>query len=90
MKIKEIAQDFKFESVMYFENLLEHIINLCESVLNDKYLLKNYINKKEEQLTDYGKKIKKVYGQLVSIVDDLKKIHQQKKKTIIKLHAFEY
>jgi len=89
-KIKEIAQDFKFESVMFFENLLEHVIYLCESVLNDKYLIKKYISKNEDELTEYGKEIKRLYGQLVLIVDDLKKILRQKKKTNIKLHAFEY
>ncbi len=44
-KIKEIAQDFKFESVIYFENLIEHVINLCENVLNDSYLIKKLYKK---------------------------------------------
>ncbi len=80
LKIKEILQDFKFDVVNYFENLMEHVIILCEGLLNDRYLLKNYVEKKEEELTHYGRKIKKIYGQLVRILDDLKKIHRMKQK----------
>lgn len=87
-KIKEIAQGFKFDSVIYFESLMKHVILLCEKILNDKYLISKYIKKTDHELTDYGKKIKKVYGQLVTIVDDLKKIYKLKKKT--KSNNFEY
>ncbi len=80
-KIKEIAQGFKFDSVIYFEDLMEHVIMLCNKVLNDRYLISKYIKKSDNELTDYGKKIKKAYGQLVAIVDDLKKIYKLKKKT---------
>ncbi len=80
MRIREILQDFKFDVVNYFENLTEHVIILCESFLGEKYLLKKYVEKKDEELTEYGRKVKKVYGQLVGILDELKKIHRMKKE----------
>ena len=79
LKIKEISQEFKFDAANYFENLMEHVIHILNNIVNDNYLIKNYINKDEDSLTPYGRQIKKVYGQLVTILDDLKKILQSKK-----------
>jgi len=89
-KIKEIAQEFKFDAVHYFENLIKHVIHICENVLNDRYLVKKYIDKDEELLTPYGKQIKKTYGQIVNILDDLKKIYKIKKSSINKNQVYAF
>ncbi len=79
-RIKEIVQDFKFDAVNYFENLMEHVIVLCETILNDRYLIKKYVQKKDEELTEYGQKIKRLYGQMVVLLDELKEIHKMKQE----------
>ncbi|MCC8194909.1 MAG: hypothetical protein LIP28_09725 [Deltaproteobacteria bacterium] len=68
--------DLKFEIVSYFDPLVANIIAIGESILNDRYLLVNYIEKKDESLTARGMEIKKNYRKLVSLVDEFKAIRK--------------
>lgn len=76
-----LVQDLKFEIVQYFDTIVSHAIHTCETILNNPYLRKKYIEQDDEQLTEYGKKIKKLFGQLVALVDDLKAIRKTRAET---------
>ncbi|MGE4441266.1 MAG: hypothetical protein AB7D27_07235 [Desulfomicrobium sp.] len=73
-----ILADLKFEFAHYFDPLVSKAIFFSESMLNDRYLIRSYVTPKEEQLTENGQKIKKLYRRLVSLVDELKAIRKTK------------
>ncbi len=74
--ITEVMHDLKFEIVNYFDELVGNVIFFGEKIMNDNYLLKNYIQKRDNDLTSYGMDIKKQYRKLVSLVDDFKAIRK--------------
>jgi len=76
----EILNDLKFEIVNYFDNLVEHVLSLGEMILNDRYLLRNYIKKKDMELSPYGQSVRKTYGRLVSLLDEFRSIRKVKKE----------
>lgn len=76
----EILNDLKFEIVNYFDNLVEHVLSLGEMILNDRYLLRNYIKKKDHELSPYGQSVRKTYGRLVSLLDEFRSIRKAKKE----------
>jgi hypothetical protein len=73
-----LLTDLKFEFAHYFDALINKAIFFSESMLNDRYLIRTYITPKEDQLTDNGLQIKKLYRRLVSLVDELKAIRKTK------------
>ena len=73
-----LLADLKFEFAHYFDALISKAIFFSESMLNDRYLIRTYITPKEDQLTDNGLQIKKLYRRLVSLVDELKAIRKTK------------
>ncbi|MBT8763412.1 hypothetical protein KFV02_05650 [Desulfohalobiaceae bacterium Ax17] len=76
--VNNILNELKFEVVNYFDELIFRTIFIAENILNDSYLLKRYVKKKDEELSKYGQKIKKLYGRLVTLVDELKSIRKTK------------
>ena len=76
--------DLKFEIVSYFETLVASIITIGEAILNDRYLLVNYIEKKDENLTARGLEIKKNYRKLVSLIDEFKAIRKTRTEMFAK------
>lgn len=66
----------KFEIVQYFDPLVVKAIAIGEATINDRYLIKKYIIPKEEALSPYGLHIRKLYGRLVSQLDELKSIRK--------------
>jgi GTP1/Obg family GTP-binding protein len=84
-KCTELINELKFEIVHYFDSLVERTLYLCNQILNDRYLQKKYVQKNKEQLTEYGKLVRKYYGRLVSLVDDIDSIRrtrlEQQKQT---------
>ena len=74
--VVEELHELKFEIVSYFDPLVASIINISESILNDRYLLSNYIEKKDDSLTKRGLEIKKNYRKLISLVDEFKSIRK--------------
>lgn len=65
-----IMHGLKFEIVSYFDTLVNSIIHSGEKMLNDRYLLRTYINKTESELTANGLEIRKNYRKLVALVDE--------------------
>ncbi len=76
----EILNDLKFEIVNYFDTLVERVLSLGDMILNDKYLLRNYIRKKDMELSAYGQSVKKIYGRLVALLDEFRSIRKAKKE----------
>ncbi len=74
----EILNELKFEIVNYFDKLVETTLKIGDRVLNDSYLRRNYILKHEDELTEYGMKIKKLYGRLVVILDEFRSIRKSR------------
>lgn len=73
-----VMNDLKFEIVNYFDKLVETTLNIGDRVLNDSYLRRMYIVKPDEELTDYGLKVKKLYGRLVIILDEFRSIRKSR------------
>lgn len=69
-----LLHSLKFEIVSYFDSLVNTIIVIGESMLNDRYLLRCYVEKPDSELTRNGLEIKRNYGKLVSLIDDFKSI----------------
>ena len=74
----ELLHALKFEIVSYFDSLVVTAISIGESMLNDRYLVRTYISKDEDSLTSNGLEIRKNYGKLVSLIDELKAIRKTK------------
>lgn len=77
-RMVELLSDLKFEASFYFESLMHTVQHIGNAVVNDKYLLNKYINVKEEGLSDYGRNVKKFYGRLVSLLDELRAISKSR------------
>ncbi|GFM35505.1 hypothetical protein [Desulfovibrio psychrotolerans] len=73
-----LLHGLKFEIVSYFEDLVNSVIALVEAILNDRYLRRNYIECREDELTPYGADIRKNYGKLVSLLDEFKAIRKSR------------
>lgn len=74
----KIVTEFKFEAVNYFPDLMEKAIHFTESIVSDRYMKRKYINQKDENLTPTGLHIKKYYGRLVGLLDELKAIRRMR------------
>lgn len=78
-----ILHDLKFETVRYFDSIVEQLIHLTERMLNDRYLQKKYISPPAEKLTPYGLSIRKLFGRIVQLLDDFYAIrNSHKSKTM--------
>ncbi|MDL2279758.1 hypothetical protein LJC15_03720 [Desulfovibrio sp. OttesenSCG-928-G11] len=71
-----LMRTLKFEIVTYFDSLVNTAIVIGESMLNDRYLLRSYIEKPDDELTQNGLEIKRNYGKLVTLIDDFKSIRE--------------
>lgn len=69
-----LLHNLKFEIVSYFDTLVNSIIHITDSILNDRYLKRTYIAKADQDLTPNGLEIKKQYRKLVALLDEFKAI----------------
>ncbi len=74
----ELMHELKFEIVNYFDELVIQAISICKAMLQDRYLVRNYRDKKDEELTGYGLDVKKYYGRLASQLDEFKAIRKSR------------
>ncbi len=77
----DLLTDLKFEFINYHDPLVFKAIYFAEVMLNDRYLIRSYINRKDDDLTDNGLQIKKLYRRLVSLVDELRAIRKTKSES---------
>ncbi len=76
-----VLADLKFEIVHYFDSLVTNVIAIGEDMLQDTYLVRTYIAIRDDDLTNYGRDIKRQYGRLVSHLDEFKAIRHTRKDT---------
>ena len=77
-EMNSIMNDLKFEIVNYFDKLVATTLSIGERVLNDPYLRREYIERPDDDLTEYGLKVKKYYGRLVVVLDEFKSIRKSR------------
>ncbi len=65
-----LLSDLKFEIANYFDQLVCHVLNLLEKILNDRYLVKNYVEPPVEKISPYGLEIRRNYKKLVALMDE--------------------
>ncbi len=71
-----LISELKFEFATFFKPLISQAIHFAEAMLNDRYLIRTYVREKDDNLTENGLRIKKLYRRLVSLVDELKAIRK--------------
>lgn len=77
----EVLRPLKFEVASYFDQLVLSIISCSERILNDRYLIRNYIAPQDDGLSVYGKNVKHTYGKLVSLLDDFTAIRKVRRES---------
>jgi hypothetical protein len=77
-QMNEHLQEMKFEIFPYFDELVQKMIALGDRVLRNSYLNKRYVQIRDEETSSYGIRIKKQYGRLVGLVDELNNIRKQR------------
>ncbi|MFW5487454.1 MAG: hypothetical protein ACNI3A_03380 [Desulfovibrio sp.] len=77
----EMLNDLKFEIVNYFDELVESILVIGEEILNDSYLRRTYIQPHEDHLTQYGLRIRKLYGRIVALLDEFEAIRKSRQES---------
>ena len=78
-----VLHDLKFETARYFDSIVEQVIYLTERMLNDRYLQKKYISPPAEKLTAYGLSIRKLFGRMVSLLDEFYAIRNSKQNQTV-------
>ncbi|WP_207263553.1 hypothetical protein [Desulfovibrio sp. Huiquan2017] len=74
----EILNDLKFEIVNYFDRLVIKILIIGNDVVSDSYLLRKYVRQDDKDLSPYGRDIKKLYQQLVMLLDEFRSIRKSR------------
>ena len=75
-----IAKEQRFESIHYFDTIAESTLYEINKILNNRYLLKHYIEKPDSQLTAKGLEIKKNYSKLITVKDEIAGIQKSHTK----------
>ncbi|MFW5731400.1 MAG: hypothetical protein ACOCV7_07080, partial [Desulfonatronovibrionaceae bacterium] len=79
LNINQILGELKFELADYYDEMVCKTISMLDKMVNDSYLLKRYIHTdKPDTLTEYGLKVRKNYGRMVSQLDELRSIRKCK------------
>lgn len=77
-EMNNVLNEFKFEMVDYFDEVVLKAIKISEKILDDRYLHKKYLQPHEDRLTAYGRSIRKLYGHAIGLLDDLRGIRRAK------------
>jgi hypothetical protein len=74
----EILNDLKFEIVKYFDKPVVSALAIGKRVLNDGYLRRTYATQRDDDLTSDGREIKRLYGRIVALVDEISAIRKSR------------
>ncbi len=74
-----LLRDLKFELGNYFEPLVQSVLHNIESILDNRYLRRTYIENQEERLSRAGMEIRKNYGRLVSLRDEFESVRKSRR-----------
>ena len=72
----DLLRDLKFELGNYFEPLMLSVLHYMEMILDDRYLLRRYINCPDDKLSRGGVEIRKNYRRLVSLRDEFESVRK--------------
>ena len=78
-----LLKELKFEIANYFDQLVCHVIYLIEKILNDRYIVKNYIEPPEGAMTAYGLEVRRNYKKLVALMDDFLSVRKARCELIL-------
>lgn len=74
----KILRQLKFEIVNYFKELVDNVIGITENILHNAYLRRKYLAPREDDLSDYGREVRRQYGRLVSLLDEFESIRKSR------------
>jgi hypothetical protein len=74
----EILNDLKFEIVKYFDRPVVSALEIGKRMLGNTYLRRNYVTKRDDELTRNGREIKKLYGRVVTLLDEIAAIRKSR------------
>lgn len=78
----EILSELKFEIVNYFDKLVVKVLIIGGDVVSDTYLQRKYVNVDPDTLSPYGQDIRKMYQELVGLLDEFRSIRKSRKSGI--------
>ncbi|MGE4292579.1 MAG: hypothetical protein AB7E32_10255 [Desulfovibrio sp.] len=74
----EILNDLKFEIVKYFDKPVVAALAIGKRVLDDGYLRRAYATQRDDDLTPDGREIKRLYGRVVTLIDEITAIRKSR------------
>ncbi|EFI34680.1 conserved hypothetical protein [Desulfonatronospira thiodismutans ASO3-1] len=77
-----VLEELKFETGNYFPDIITRAIATVEKIANDRYLLRNYVNREENSLTQYGQEVRERYFRMNFLLNELKTIRRVKREPI--------
>lgn len=72
----DLLNEMQYEIVDFFPELVDSVINCCETILHDRYLVRNYIEVGEGELSRSGLEVRKNYGRIVSLADAIRSVRK--------------
>ncbi|WP_029895182.1 hypothetical protein [Desulfohalovibrio reitneri] len=78
--MNEILGDLKFEIVNYFDELVKNVLDIGEQALADSYVIRRYVKPPVDDLSDYGRKVRRQYGRLVALLDEFSSIRKTRQE----------
>lgn len=75
-----LLEDLKFKIMDYFDELISAILAIGDEVQNNNYLVKNYLEKDDSELTEYGQEVKKQYAYFAVLMTVFKNYQESKRK----------
>lgn len=74
----EILGELKFEIVNYFDDLVLKVLVIGDDVADDPYLHRKYVDVEDSDLSAYGLEIKRLYLNLVALLDEFRSIRKSR------------
>lgn len=71
-----LLNELQFDIVNFFPDLVDAAINSVQTIVQDNYLLRNYINVPENSLSHSGLEIRKNYGRIIALLDAIKAVRK--------------
>ena len=75
-----VLEELKFETGNYFPDITSRAIATVEKIANDRYLVRNYVNREEGKLTRYGQEVRDKYFRMDSLLNELKTLRRLKRE----------
>lgn len=78
----DLLHDLKFDLANYFDSLVENILHDVQGILDNRYILRSYIDCEENSLTRNGLEVRKNYRKLVSLHDEFRSIRKARSRPV--------